>query len=321
MVSQFYKGDLKYRVAIALHKYFEENQIFIKKPNTVASNKELLCIANILEFALINVGAIKSESKIKINNIRNYLQRKSLPSYFTYVPYSLNLTMLEKYFDKPFLSSVPINKTITTFSEPYIILERFNITHLLAEIWHIMECVKFYKSLIGNQFLENLETTLINESFISFSKFVKDITFENNNLKLASIQYKFLDASRDYQINERQPLLLIEKAITEYYERHPEEFNFDLIATSISSNKKDGHKIKYLNDFKIQSERFLPQFCNRMYKFLSNESKPALNESTPGNLNLIIACILIECSIFNDSLIDENIVVKKVERWISDVES
>ena len=314
--------NFKFRLASALHNFFKDTRLFQIKEGSSSNNKELLCIAKILEYGSIKVTNedVTDEDKIKV--IRNWIKpkRDKLKTYPTHVETKPNLKMLENYFDKKFLNCVPLVKSMNQIGDAFHITERFEMHHLINEICHLMDCLKLRQYLIGSQF--SIMPTLKERipHFEIFKALVNDVSDKKNKKKLTELNFKLEGSDTAQKLNDRLPLLLIERAIAEYYENHKEEFNFDIIATEITDSPDfNSWKIDYLNTYKPQQERFLPQFCKNLYKFLLEQAPPSEREyNATKKYTQIIAVFLIQCQIFNQPFVDEDIILEKVKQWLKD---
>ena len=148
------KQKYRFHVAKALHNFFTHLKTFPVKPGKATSNAEMLCIAKILEYGLIKIGAEGISDAQKIKNIRNYIkpERNPLSTYPSHIETKPNLEMLEKYFEKDFLQSTQLEKHIDVFKAAAYITERFDIQHLIKEFAHLIDCIQIRKWQIGWQF-------------------------------------------------------------------------------------------------------------------------------------------------------------------------
>ena len=114
--------------------------------------------------------------------------------------------------------------------------------------------------------------------------------------------------------------MLIERALTEYYHNHQEEFDIDIFASKIHENvQARAHRIECLGRYQKQSERFLPQLCTSLYKFLLHEAPPERTvASATDKYSEIIAVILQRCLVFNHMRDEEYIVQEKVKQWLKE---
>ena len=282
----------------------------------------MLCIANILEFAHIKIGDGNCIDADKIKNIRNYIDPKrntlvSLPINYEAV---IDIEQLNKYFDKPFLNCVSFTKSQDTVSRAYFIAERFDLHHLLHEISHIIDCIKYRKFQIGWQFslYENSKNKypVIQPLF----EVVNDIVKNKNNISQLSISLN--DNNTVLRIDDKLPLLLIQRAISEYYDNHKEEFEFDIVKTVIEDNvANSSYNITYLNEYQDQQNRFVVKLCASLYDFLLNESPPSEKIfSATDHYALIIGLILQKSDVFRHQMDSEYTLINKVKQWLADSE-
>jgi hypothetical protein len=313
------KSKFKFKLAIALHNFFKEQKLFTQKPNTIATPEELLCIANILEYSSIKIGKDELSDANKIKNIRNYLnpKRNKLESLPAYMDIKINFDSLSNYFDLKFLKCTSLRKPIALLSEAYYITDRFDIQYLINEFALIIDCLRQRCFQIGRQFSE-LKNSNKNPEFKNFYFLISTCNEENNHDDISEISFK--SEGKEFIIKEKLPLLLIQKALKEYHEKNSEEFDFDILDAAIEEYVVHrSHRIVKTDRFKQPAERFLPDICNRFYKFLLQESPPLDSEVSPINrYALIIAVTLNQCYIFSYPNNDEEELQIKVKKWLNE---
>lgn len=328
--ASFYEDDkekLKYRfhVAKALHNFFTFLKTFPVKPGKASSDAEMLCIAKILEHGLIKIGAEGISDAQKIKNVRNYLkpERNPLQTYPSHIDYKPNFEMLEKYFEKEFLYSVQTVKHIDVLKEAIYISERFDIQHLRTEIAHLVDCIQHRKHQIGWQFSTQGVPTESHPLIGPLFRLVSPFRVDKDKVQLTELSFQLEGNPKTYTIKDELPLMLIERALTEYYHNHQEEFDIDIFASKIHENVQTGaYRIEELGRYQKQGERFLPTLCTRLYKFLLNEAPPAKTvASATDKYSEIIAVILQRCLVFNHIRDEEYIVQEKVKQWLKEAKA
>lgn len=325
--AAFYEDDkekLKYRfhVAKALHNFFTHLKVFPVKPGKATADAEMLCIAKILEYGLIKIGAEGISDAQKIKNIRNYIkpERNQLFTYPSHIEAHPNLEMLAKYFDTDFLNSVLLVKHIDVLKEAFYISERFDIHHLRSELAHLIDCIQHRKQQIGWQFSTQGMPTENHPTIGSLFKLISPFRVDKDKVQLTELSFQLENKPETYTIKEDLPLMLIERALTEYYHNHQEEFDVDIFTSKIHENKQTGaYRIEELGGYQKQGERFLPTLCTNLYKFLLNEAPPERTvASATDKYSEIIAVILQRCLVFNHIRDEEYIVQGKVKQWLKE---
>ncbi len=323
--AKFHAADLekkyyKNNVAIALHNLFTYLKLFPVKPGAKTSNKELLCIAKILEHGLMKIGSQGISEAEKIKNIRNWInpKRKELVTYPTHVETQPDMAMLEKYFDKKLLACVPLIKSTNKLADAMYIAERFEIHHLTKEICHLMDCFNQRNMQIGHQFTLYGKFPTYPQALKNFHKLAGGVALQKK--KITELSFKVEGELKSQTIRERTPLLLIERALAEYYENHREEFDFDIMATEVTQSPDfSSYHVNNLEKYREQKERFMPQFCKNLYDLLLNEAPPIERDHTPSERYIsIIAVFLKHCLLFNTLWVDEDIIREKVKQWRKD---
>ncbi len=316
------KQKYRFHVAKALHNLFTHLKTFPVKPGKATADAEMLCIAKILEFGLIKIGAEGISEPQKIKNIRNYIkpERNPLLTYPSHIETKPNFEMLEKYFEKDFLKSVQLKKHIDVLKEAIYISERFDIQHLRTELVHLIDCIQNRKHQIGWQFSTQGIPTENHPVIGTLFNLISPFRVDTDKVRLTELSFQLEHKPETYHIKDELPLMLIERALTEYYHNHQEEFDIDIFASKIHENPQTGaHRIEELGRYQKQGERFLPTLCTRLYKFLLNEAPPERTvASATDKYSEIIAVILQRCLIFNHIRDEEYVVQEKVKQWLKE---
>ena len=316
------KQKYRFHVAKALHNFFTHLKTFPVKPGKATADAEMLCIAKILEYGLIKIGAEGISDAQKIKNIRNYIkpERNPLLTYPSHIEANPNFEMLEKYFEKDFLKSVQSEKHIDVLKEAFYISERFDIQHLRTELAHLIDCIQHRKQQIGWQFSTQGVPTENHPTIGSLFRLVSPFRVDKERVQLTELSFQLENKPETYIIKEDLPLMLIERALTEYYNNHQEEFDIDIFTFKIHENVQTGaYRIEELGGYQKQGERFLPTLCTQLYKFLLNEAPPERSVASATNkYSKIIAVILQRCLVFNHVMDEEYIVQGKVKQWLKE---
>lgn len=325
--AEFYLDDkekLKYRfhVAIALHNLFSHLKTFPLKQGKASSDTELLCIAKILEFGFLKIGNEGISDAQKIRNVRNYInpKRNKLSTYSSHIEAKPNFEILEKYFEKEFLKSVLLIKHIDVVKTAIYISERFDIQHLRAELAHLIDCIQHRKNQLGWQFSTQGLPTETHPTIGSLFKLISPFRIDKDKIQLTELSFKLDNNNEIHTIKEELPLMLIERALTEYYHNHQEEFDVDILNSKIHENSQTGaFRVEELGGYKKQGERFLPTLCTNLYNFLLNEAPPEKTvASATEKYSEIIAVILQRCLVFNRMSDEEDILKQKVKQWLKE---
>lgn len=319
------KQKYRFHVAKALHNFFTHLKTFPVKPGKSTSDAEMLCVAKILEYGLIKIGAEGISEPQKIKNVRNYIkpERNPLLTYSSHIVANPNFEMLEKYFEKDFLKSVLLEKHIDVLKEAMYISERFDIQHLRTELAHLIDCIQHRKHQIGWQFSTQGLPTEDHPTIGTLFKLISPFRVDTDKVRLTELSFKLEHKAETYTIKEDLPLMLIERALTEYYQNHQEEFDIDIFSSKIHEDvRRNAHRIEELGGYQKQGERFLPTLCTNLYKFLLNEAPPARTvASATDKYSEIIAVILQRCLVFNHVRDEEYIVQGKVKQWLKEAKN
>ena len=315
--------SFRFDLAISLHNFFQDQNLFPKSDEIIASGDELLCIANILEFGLLKIGKEGISDEEKKKNIRNYLnpERHKLETYPTYTVIEPEIVeKLDTYFDKDFLRCVPMEKSMEIGVQAFGITERFEMPHLLKEIIHLIDCIRHREFQIGWQFSTLDQSSRDYPILSDFHTLVSSVTNDKERKKIIEISFNLDGNENSVSLNSRLPLLLIERALAEYYQNHIEEFDCDIVQSKIEDIvEQRAFKVTPLGKYQEQQNRFLPQLCSQFYKFLLNEAPPKDNEyNISEKYSLIIALVLEKSHIFKKLKNDENIIQAKVKQWLQD---
>jgi hypothetical protein len=316
--------NFRYYISQAIHSFFQDQKLFKTKENTKVSNKELLCIAKILEFGLIKIGNEGISDSQKIKNVRNYLkeERKELETTPIHLPIEISLEFLLEFFDSDFLLNTPLTIPVDTITLAHGICERFEMQYLVKEIAHIITCLKLKLLQIDWQFSSSAvsKTTPNIKAFRELNQIISE---KGEKKKLAELSFK-IEGSPNHQIlTDRLPLHIIERAIAEYYENHKEEFEVDLVkTTALNVPEKASFKIHSSDIFQEPENRFFIRFSYQMYQFIFKvETENKKEKIDTNNFSLIIAIIFQKCWLFGHQMDDEHTIHQKVKQWLKDYKS
>ena len=306
--------EFKYKLAKSLYNLLTKTELFKLTPSKLYPNKLLLFIAKFIEFCLIPVGSFEESDEIKIKHIRNWLRRKEIQPAITYYEIPPNKEILLKYFRSDFVNSTGDIKRADAIRTGMFLCIRFDINKLLPDLIHISQALKEYGSLIGHQLIgENRPFKPSFEEFDSFSRFVNGI---KSQTKLVALKYKLEGDEREYELNQRLPLYLIEEAMKDYSEDQRVEFDTDPVATKITKLEDGGVRIERENQFNKPNERFIVQFVKSFYDYLLAEAPPLENESFPSEKYYSIIALMLEMNwFFYRKHHEEYFIIAKVKQW------
>lgn len=308
------KAQFKYRLAKSLYNLLTKEGFFPVSDATPYPNDLMLCIARIIEFVLIPVGAFDETDDVKRRHIRNWLRRNEFEEAITYMDLPVDIDKLGQYFGDDFIKWSDDAKRADAISLALYLTKRFNLEHLTAELAHIAQALRRLTSAQGFQLLSDSRRG--QSLFPEYNSLRKLIETLQEKRPLNSLSFRVEGDEQQYQLEERLPLHLIESALKAYMESHKEEFENDIIKATYNTLPDGGYQIQYLDRFNLPQERFSVRFTTAFYQYLLEQAPPADNEYMPSSrYYAIIAVMLQRTWFFYQQWDDERIIVEKVKRW------
>jgi hypothetical protein len=274
----------------------------------------MLCIAELLEFCLIEVAGPDELDEIKVKNIRNWLKRKELEPALTYAEIPADRERLLKYFKPEFVNITNEVKRADAISIGFFLSKKYDLQHLTPDLVHIAAALKEYGSHIGHQMIG--EGRPFEPEFPEFKAFSKLVNGIQGGNKITSIKYKIEGDDKEYELTQRLPMYLIEQAIDEYSKDQQVEFDTEPVQTSITRTKDGGYKIVKASEFMQPENRFMARFVKAFYDYLLAEAPPGERDFMPSERYYgIIADMLQETWFFYHKRNPDWFVKAKVKEW------
>jgi hypothetical protein len=308
------KQQFKYKLAKSLYNLLTQTKLFKVTASQPFPNRLRLCIAKLLEFCLIPVADDTELDEIKIKKIRNWLKRNELEPALTHAEIPANKGRMLKYFESDFVNLVQDVKRADAISLGFFLGKCFNIDHLVPDLVHIAASLKEGSWLRGHQmFMGGIEQEAPFEEFENFRKLVKGVKAKK---KISSIKFKIEGDEKEYELQQKLPLYLIEEAIKEYSEDHQVEMDTDLVNAKVENTERGVIRGPMAKVFNLPKERFMVMFVKSFYDYLLAESPPGEYDYMPSERYYrIIAIILHRTGFFYHQMHDERFIVAKVKQW------
>lgn len=309
------KQQFKYKLAKSFYNLLTKTKIFPVSPGEPTPNRQMLCIARLIEFCLIPVAGPDEIDEIKIKNIRNWLKRKELEPALTYAEIPADKERLLKYFEKDFINITDEVKRADAISIGYFLSKRFKVDHLVHDLVHIAQSLKEYGSHIGHQMIGDgrpFEPTF--PEFIAFSKLINGI---KEGSKITSIKFRLEGDEKEYEISQRLPMYLIEEALKEYSEDQKVEFDTEPVQTTVTRPDQRSFKIQKADRFMQPEERFMVRIVKSFYDYLLAEAPPAGDRDfmPSERYYALIASMLQDTWFFYHQMHPEWFIIQKVKQW------
>jgi hypothetical protein len=313
-----HKQEFKNRLASSMYNLLSEEHFFsiTTKPYP---NDLMLCIARLIEFCLIPVHSFDDSDEVKTKHIRNWLirnkKRYDMPPAEERKQIVPNKQKLLKYFDAEFINSTGDLKPLDAIATAWFLCERFNIMPLFDDIVQIVHCLRercsqfrMYSAMSDDNLKQ--EITDLN----ALTKLYKTMQTKG---KINQVKFKIAGDENEYQLSEPLSMYLINRAMREAMGNHPEEYEVDILKSTVESSP-DGSSfiINYDTRLNRPEERFAPQFVKSFYAYLLNEAPPGEFEYNKSeDYYMLIALAMQECWFFNHKMEDEKGIQWKVKHW------
>lgn len=323
--EQFENFDFKERLTIAFHSWLTKEAILPLTGKAKTADKALRFIAEFLKIAGIPFEGKSTAHGDEVRILRNYINRKNIirhPEEFTIEP---DHSRLKKHFPAWFFRITTKFKTEKELETAVYLASRFNLWPILADLATLAEALTNLKEVPHfNTYLipgihQDREEIPEVDSFIRLFESVKPTFSILGTTPLTSLSFTLQGSKRTFQINQAIPLSLIQKALKEYAQNHPEDLSFDLVAQEhIYKEEGDAFPhVRHKNEFNPLAKRFFPSFCRDFYNYLLEFSPPQEREAFPKHRYIpIIAVMIIKC--LSDQIHDaplEAKMVEKVSEW------
>lgn len=315
--DNYRKQQFKYNLTMSLYNLFTQGGFFKITKSKPTPNNLMLCIAKILEFCLIPVAEEGELDGYKIKKVRTWLQRK-------YVKNNINETVLPeivsnkerllKYFELEFVNLTDKIEKLDAINIGYFIGKRFNIEKLIPDLIHIAHSLRLCNSFIGHQMF--IEGDIKKETFEEFDSFRNLVKGVKGKQKITSIKFKLEGDDKEYELKQRLPLYIIEKAIKEYSENQQVEVDTDLVKTKVTRTAEGNFNIEKGKQFALPNERFMVRFVKSFYDYLFTEALASKKYSfSPFKYYPIIALMLQRTWFFYHTRDSEEFIIAKIEQW------
>lgn len=312
--DNYRKQQFKYNLAKSLYNLFTEVKFFPVTKAKPTPNNLMLCIANILEFCLIPVAGEGELDAIKVKNVRNWLKRNEINTDKTIPEIVSDKVRLLKYFEPEFVDLTDKIENLAAINIGNYIGKRFNIDKLIPDLIHIAQSLRQNNSIIGHQmFMKSFIKKEKFEEFDSFKKLVKGV---KGKQKVTSIKFKLEGDDKEYELQQRLPLYIIEEAIKEYSENQQVEVDTDLVRTKATRIAEGSFIIEKGEQFALPNERFMVRFVKAFYDYLLAEAPLGKNYLYPSSIYYpIIAIMLQQTWFFCHTRDSEEFIIAKVVQW------
>jgi len=308
------KQRFKYDLVTSLYNLFTNAGFFKITKSQPTPNNLMLCIAKILEFCLIPVAAEDELNEIKIKKVRNWLKRNEIKTEIALPDLISDKERLLKYFNPEFINLIDKIEKPDSVNIGYYIGKRFKIEELVPDLIHIAQSLSVSNSYIGYQM--SIRGNVKRETFEEFDSFKKLIEGVNEKQKVSTIKFKLEGDDKEYLLQQRLPMYIIEEAIKEYSQNQRVEVDTDLIKTKLTRTEDGSFRVEKGNLFSLPHERFMVCFVKDFYDYLSVEAQVKENNSYPSlKYYTIIAIMLQKTSTFYHLHHSEDYLIGKVRQW------
>lgn len=312
--DNYKKQQFKYNLAKSLYNLFTVTKFFPVTTSNPTPNRLMLCIAKILEFCLIPVAGEGELDENKIKTIRNWLKRNELKTETNFAEITPDKERLLKYFEPEFVNVTDKIKRVDAINLGYFIGKRFKIENLTPDLIHIAQALREVNSHIGHQMF--MGGDIKRETFDEFDNFKTLVKGVRSKKKVTSIKFKLEGDDKEYELQQRLPLHIIEEAIKEYSENQQVEVDTDLIKTKVTRTGEGSFSIEKGKQFAQPNERFMVRFVKAFYDYLLKEAPMGENHSFPSlKYYPIIAIMLKQSWLFYHLRDSEEFVIAKVKQW------
>jgi len=316
-------NEFRHRICKALHNFFRSVNAFDFTGKTT-TDMEMYSIARILDFAHIKFHNKKHlEFDIEVDKadilkiVRNTISRKELvyqPTHFTGEQIKVDTHKLEKYFDHNFIQSgTPIYnqydvRVVATITDKY------NLNKSLPDLVYIFNCLKDWQFKIGHQFecLINREIEQ-NPDYRSWKK-LRNVAQGDGDIE--NVEVKIKGEENRLTLSEPLSTNIMKKALKEYWQNHPYEFEIDFYESEVEIYPKGAFRLATTGKLHQPGNRFLARFTKQCYAFILNENPPTEKDLKPSDRYFgCIANLLIQSHFFSHQMWDEDKMIAEVEEW------
>lgn len=312
--DNYRKQQFKYNLAMSLYKFFTQGGFFKITKSKPTPNNLMLCIAKILEFCLIPVAAEDELDEIKIKKVRNWLKRYVNDNDAVFPEIVSDKARLLKYFEPEFIYLTDKIEKLDAINIGYFIGKRFKIEKLIPDLIHIAHSLRLSNSFIGHQMF--IGGDIKRETFEEFDNFKKLVIGVKGRQKVTSIKFKLEGDDKEYELQQRLPLYIIEEAIKEYSENQQVEVDTDLVKTKVIKSDDNSLTIEKGKQFALPNERFMVRFVKAFYDYLLAEAPLDKKYSSPSLIYYpIIAIMLQRTWFFYHTRDSEEFIIAKVKQW------
>jgi hypothetical protein len=313
--DNYRKQQFKYNLAQSLYNLFTEVEFFPVTKAKPTPNNLMLCIAKILEFCLIPVAGEGELDAIKVKNVRNWLQRYANKNETVLPEIVSDKVRLLKYFEPEFVNLTDKIEKLDAINIGCYIGKRFKIEKLIPDLIHLAQSLRQNHSLIGHQMF--MKSYIKKETFNEFDTFKKLVKGVKGDQKVTSIKFKLEGDDKEYELQQRLPLYIIEEAIKEYSENQRVEVDTDLVRTKATRTAEGSFIIEKGEQFALPNERFMVRFVKAFYDYLLAEVPLGKKYySYPSSRYYpIIAIMLQQTQFFYHTRDCEEFIIAKVEQW------
>ena len=184
------------------------------------------------------------------------------------------------------------------------ICERFNLKRLKDNLAHIINCI----NTIANNTSHQITFKKVSSSFPELENFSALIQAINENEKITDLKYTIKD--KEYQLTQKLPLHLIEKAIREYINNNPTDMESDLISEEPSNSNEN------TPSFKLPHQRYMAKITKGLFHYLEHHSEINSTAFNYGDEYYnIIAVIFMNTGVLRCDYSNEITAMNQVKQW------
>ncbi|MDD5507556.1 MAG: hypothetical protein PHD25_04400 [Bacteroidales bacterium] len=306
----------KWRLGVAINNFVLGEGIYTLQDGYNTSDQALRISAGILEFSHLKVNEDPYDYlDDKIDVIRKKLTSVEVTPVEIETEIQPDFEVLNKYFEEDFLQLAPtVFPTYSFQLAIHTICVLFRLEEKYYSIMHIYNCLIEY--------LKRSTTPASQNVSIEDSEDTKDFRILMRNIQNQKIKEASFVYNDDTQLILKHPLptYLINQAINEYYQNHPEEFELGITyeeTADTQANNADSHPIRKLNN---PEWCFLPAFCTGFYGYLKSnehENPPELAKGDDFSYYKIIALVLQASGAVKEQYANDEPVINKIKSWVT----
>ena len=308
------------RLSVVLFQFLTQTGFF-SLGKASFSNKAGLFVWQILNLA--NIKTYKKdgrahdlfidETDIK-SLIKTYIRRHKVEKKPLFYDLQPNMEELKQFFEPEFIESVQLRVEPSVYDQAQSMCTKYQIPEITDEIALILNCLGYYKSMLGFQNYQTLKGKE-NPELQSFLKFQEVAETDYN--KLESISFKFTGDDEEHKMSDTSLKIILMEALRVHKHFNPEEFGADIWKTDIKTNAVDG-STEFIDGNRLNhpGERFLARFTAEFASYLESKGIVGGNQlEEQRNMYYIINYCLTLKQLIPSSA--SYVFFQKIKRWKS----